>query len=189
MMIILITTMMMINLRWPILMYLGLVFAAPYLIWRLLRFLSSFIIIVWLQCYDMLIMFFSSSLVPASVDNDGWAKGEGESKCYTNFKFKLFTKKKGEHYVAKALHEFSSDQSGEVNLQPGEMVRLAPRHLQPRVCCPNCYCFRCCYFHFCCCWWCSCYWDCLPVIKWSPGVVVVALVVDLFLFFAFGWIL
>lgn len=78
--------------RWPILMYLGLVFAAPYLIWRLL-----------------------SSLVPASADNDGWAKGEGE------------------HYVAKALHEFSSDQSGEVNLQPGEMVRLAPRHLQPRV--------------------------------------------------------
>jgi len=78
--------------RWPILMYLGLVFAAPYLIWRLL-----------------------SSLVPASPDNDGWAKGEGE------------------HYVAKALHGFTSEQSGEVDLQAGEMVRLAPRHLQPRV--------------------------------------------------------
>jgi len=78
--------------RWPILMYLGLVFAAPYLIWRLL-----------------------SSLVPASADNDGWAKGEGE------------------HFVAKALHGFTSEQSGEVSLQVGETVRLAPRHLQPRV--------------------------------------------------------
>lgn len=78
--------------RWPILMYLGLVFAAPYLIWRLL-----------------------SSLVPASADDDGWARGEGE------------------HFVAKALHGFASEQPGEVGLQAGETVRLAPRHLQPRV--------------------------------------------------------
>jgi len=78
--------------RWPILMYLGLVFAAPYLIWRLL-----------------------SSLVPASVDDESWAKGEGE------------------HYVAKALYDFTTDQPGETSLRAGETIRLAPRHLQPRV--------------------------------------------------------
>ena len=32
--------------------------------------------------FDYNVIFFSSSLVPASADNDGWAKGEGESKCY-----------------------------------------------------------------------------------------------------------
>ena len=40
---------------------------------------------------------------------------------------------KGEHFVAKSLYDFTSEQPGETSLRAGETIRLAPRHLQPRV--------------------------------------------------------
>jgi len=78
--------------RWPTLMYLGLVFAAPYLLWKVL-----------------------SSLLPSQAGGGAWARGEGE------------------HYVARALHPFTAGGEGEVALEQGETLRLAPKHLQPRV--------------------------------------------------------
>ena len=83
--------------RWPLLLYLGLVFTAPYLIWRLLV-----------------------SLAPPQEQGqeaglEGWVAGEGE------------------HYLATVLHSFTPEREGELGLETGQEVRLAPRHLQPRL--------------------------------------------------------
>lgn len=81
--------------RWPIIMYMGLVFAAPYIIWKLL-----------------------GSLMPeeshASQEHP-WTKGVGE------------------HFLAKVLYKFETDREGELGVQEGQTLRLAPKHLQPRV--------------------------------------------------------
>ena len=69
----------------------GLVFAVPYLLWKVL-----------------------GSLVAGQGEAGAWARGEGE------------------HYVARALHAFTPGGEGEVALEQGETLRLAPRHLQPR---------------------------------------------------------
>eukprot|EP00092_Neocalanus_flemingeri_P008508 GFUD01009165.1.p1 GENE.GFUD01009165.1~~GFUD01009165.1.p1 ORF type:complete len:381 (+),score=94.95 GFUD01009165.1:51-1193(+) len=81
--------------RWPIIMYMGLVFAAPYIIWKLL-----------------------GSLMPEEADpskGHPWTKGVGE------------------HFLAKVLYQFSTDREGELTVQEGQTIRLAPKHLQPRV--------------------------------------------------------
>jgi len=81
--------------RWPIIMYMGLVFSAPYIIWKLL-----------------------GSLMPEekdSVKSQPWTKGVGE------------------HFLAKVLYPFQTDREGELNIQEGRTIRLAPKHLQPRV--------------------------------------------------------
>ena len=77
--------------RWPILLYLGLVFSAPFIIWRLL-----------------------GPLVSQETTAD-WVTGQGE------------------HYQATALHTFRAEREGELSLEAGEDLRLAPRHLQPKV--------------------------------------------------------
>lgn len=81
--------------RWPIIMYMGLVFAAPYIIWKLL-----------------------GSLMPEE---------EGPSKGLP------WTKGVGEHFLAKVLYNFETDREGELSLEEGQTIRLAPKHLQPRV--------------------------------------------------------
>jgi len=81
--------------RWPIIMYMGLVFAAPYIIWKLL-----------------------GSLMPEEADPSAghpWTKGVGE------------------HFLAKVLYQFDTDREGELPVQEGQTIRLAPKHLQPRV--------------------------------------------------------
>lgn len=81
--------------RWPIIMYMGLVFAAPYIIWKLL-----------------------GSLIPeesGTTRDQPWCKGEGE------------------HFLAKVLYRFDTDKEGELAMQEGQKIRLAPKHLQPRV--------------------------------------------------------
>ena len=77
--------------RWPILLYLGLVCSAPFIIWKLL-----------------------GPLVSQETAAD-WVRGQGE------------------HYQATALHSFTAEREGELSLQAGENIRLAPRHLQPKV--------------------------------------------------------
>ena len=38
----------------------------------------------------------------------------------------------GEHYVAKATFDFQSNQNGELNFKTGDMLNVAPKHLQPQ---------------------------------------------------------
>ena len=38
----------------------------------------------------------------------------------------------GEHYVAKATFDFQSNQHGELNFKTGDMLNVAPKHLQPQ---------------------------------------------------------
>ena len=38
----------------------------------------------------------------------------------------------GEHYVAKATFDFQSNQHGELNFKTGNMLKVAPKHLQPQ---------------------------------------------------------
>ena len=76
--------------RWPILLYLGLVFSAPYIIWKLL-----------------------GPLVSGQSEAD-WVSGEGE------------------HYQASVLHTFTQEREGELSIEAGTNIRLAPKHLQPR---------------------------------------------------------
>ena len=38
----------------------------------------------------------------------------------------------GEHFLAKVLYKFETDREGELSLEEGETIRLAPKHLQPR---------------------------------------------------------
>lgn len=77
--------------RWPILLYLGLVFSAPYIIWKLL-----------------------GPLVSGQSEAD-WVSGEGE------------------HYQASVLHTFTQEREGELTIEAGTNIRLAPKHLQPKV--------------------------------------------------------
>jgi len=44
-----------------------------------------------------------------------------------------WTKGVGEHFLAKVLYPFQTDREGELNIQEGRTIRLAPKHLQPRV--------------------------------------------------------
>ena len=76
--------------RWPILLYLGLVFSAPYIIWKLLGPLLS------------------------GQSEAEWVSGEGE------------------HYQASVLHTFTQEREGELSIEAGTNIRLAPKHLQPR---------------------------------------------------------
>ena len=76
--------------RWPILLYLGLVFSAPYIIWKLL-----------------------GPLLSGQSEAD-WVSGEGE------------------HYQASVLHTFTQEREGELSIEAGTNIRLAPKHLQPR---------------------------------------------------------
>ncbi|XP_023331592.1 peroxisomal membrane protein PEX13 isoform X2 [Eurytemora carolleeae] len=76
--------------KWPLLMYLGLTIAAPYLIWKLLG---------------------SFNRDERKVE---WERG------------------KGEHFIAKSVHSFQSQQPGDLSFDAGQMLVLAPRHLQPR---------------------------------------------------------
>jgi len=77
--------------KWPILVYLGVTFLAPYLIWKLIN-----------------------SITRLEAKEKDWRRGEGE------------------HFIAKALHPFHSQQSGDLSFGEGQMLVLAPRHLQPR---------------------------------------------------------
>ena len=76
--------------RWPILVYLGLVCSAPFIIWKLL-----------------------GPLVSGNSGAD-WVSGEGD------------------HYQARVLHTFSQEGEGELSVEAGTNIRLAPKHLQPR---------------------------------------------------------
>ena len=76
--------------RWPLLLYLGLVCSAPYIIWKLLGPLLS------------------------SHTEEDWVSGEGD------------------HYQAKVLHTFTQEREGELSVEAGTNIRLAPKHLQPR---------------------------------------------------------
>ena len=76
--------------RWPLLLYLGLVCSAPYIIWKLL-----------------------SPLLSSHSEAD-WVSGEGD------------------HYQAKVLHTFTQEREGELSVEAGTNIRLAPKHLQPR---------------------------------------------------------
>jgi len=79
---------------WPILMFLGFIFAGPYLMWKLIN-----------------------SLKPdgsqAGTGNKAWATGESE------------------HFVAEAKFSFDAGTERELNLKPGQTIRLAPAKCQP----------------------------------------------------------
>jgi len=82
--------------KWPLAVYLGLVCAAPYLVWK---FITSV-----------------TNIDKKALEDDGdWQKQIGE------------------HFVAKAIYDFSSDRQEELSFNKGSSLVLAPQHLQPRV--------------------------------------------------------
>ena len=38
----------------------------------------------------------------------------------------------GDHYLATVLHAFMTDREGELGVEAGQSIRLAPKHAQPR---------------------------------------------------------
>jgi len=82
--------------KWPLAVYVGLVCAAPYLVWKLITKVTS-------------------------IDKKG-LEDDGDWK-----------KQLGEHYLATAIYDFTSDRQQELSFNKGSNLILAPRHLQPRV--------------------------------------------------------
>lgn len=82
--------------KWPLAVYLGLVCAAPYLVWKFITSVTNI---------DK----------KALEDNGDWKRQIGE------------------HYLARAIYDFSSDRQEELSFNKGSRLVLAPQHLQPRV--------------------------------------------------------
>ena len=93
-------------------MYLGLVFAAPFIIWKLL---SPLVSSVQVRCHNLdtiLSVFFLQDT--SNKEDRAWVRGVGD------------------HYLATVLYTFETDREEELSMTAGQSIRLAPKHAQPR---------------------------------------------------------
>ena len=67
--------------------------------------------------------------MPSQAGGGAWARGEGEHYVARFVPYLQYHT----HPPLRALHPFTPGGEGEVALEQGEALRLAPKHLQPRV--------------------------------------------------------